>query len=314
MLTDLQKKTAEAIVNTFETGKPRGNYAAVTLLAGDPGHLTYGRSQTTLASGFLYVLVQHYVDTPGAQYADDFRPYLDRLMDKDLSLDHDQNLRTFLKLAGADPVMQREQDEFFDKSFWQPAAAAAASIGIQSALGTAVVYDSRVHGSWVRIRDRTNSAVGTPVKAGEQKWVKAYVDTRRSWLANHSNPLLRKTVYRMDSFLALIAANNWVLALPITVRGQKIDPAVLGVRPDAVDEPEAPAAADGPVRASAEDAAEIKMRLLKVRSPLLQGDDVKQVQRALVAQGLLKAGDVDGKYGNDTAAAVRTFQDRKSVV
>ncbi len=57
MLTDLQKRTAQAIVNIFETGRVRGDYAKVTLIPGDPGHLTYGRSQTTLASGNLHLLI-----------------------------------------------------------------------------------------------------------------------------------------------------------------------------------------------------------------------------------------------------------------
>jgi chitosanase len=50
MVTDLQKRSAEAIVNVFETGTPRGDYGQVTVVPGDTGHLTYGRSQTTLAS------------------------------------------------------------------------------------------------------------------------------------------------------------------------------------------------------------------------------------------------------------------------
>ena len=49
MLTELQKKTTHAIVNIFETGSAHGHYAQVTLMSGDTGHLTYGRSQRTLA-------------------------------------------------------------------------------------------------------------------------------------------------------------------------------------------------------------------------------------------------------------------------
>lgn len=41
MLTEKQKKAAQAIVNIFETGKVEGDYGKVTLLSGDPGHLTY---------------------------------------------------------------------------------------------------------------------------------------------------------------------------------------------------------------------------------------------------------------------------------
>ena len=36
MLTELQKRTAQAIVNLFETGQVRGDYGKVTLIPGDP--------------------------------------------------------------------------------------------------------------------------------------------------------------------------------------------------------------------------------------------------------------------------------------
>ena len=65
MLTSLQKKTVQAIVNIFETGRPYGDYGAVTVLKGDTGHLTYGRSQTTLGSGNLALLIHAYCDADG---------------------------------------------------------------------------------------------------------------------------------------------------------------------------------------------------------------------------------------------------------
>src|SRR5512139_3500789 len=80
MLTDLQKRTAQAIVNIFETGRVRGDYAQVTLIPGDTGHLTYGRSQTTLASGNLYLLVRDYCETPGAALASGLQRYLSGLV------------------------------------------------------------------------------------------------------------------------------------------------------------------------------------------------------------------------------------------
>ncbi|MCX5852459.1 MAG: hypothetical protein NT072_10480 [Deltaproteobacteria bacterium] len=48
MISKIQKKTAQAIVNIFESGRPRGDYGCVTVMAGDTGHLTHGRNQTTL--------------------------------------------------------------------------------------------------------------------------------------------------------------------------------------------------------------------------------------------------------------------------
>lgn len=86
MLTDLQKRTAQAIVNIFETGRVQGDYGKVTLLPGDAGHLTYGRSQTTLASGNLSLLVKNYCEADSAQFAGPLKAYLDRLASCDFSL------------------------------------------------------------------------------------------------------------------------------------------------------------------------------------------------------------------------------------
>ena len=63
----LQEQTAKAIVNIFETGRLKGDYASVVVASGDAGHLTYGRSQTTLASGNLYLLISSYCSAPGAK-------------------------------------------------------------------------------------------------------------------------------------------------------------------------------------------------------------------------------------------------------
>ena len=68
MLSDLQKKTAQAIVNVFETSQVLGDYGKVTLLPGDSGHLTYGRSQTTLASGNLFLLINAYCQAGDAAF------------------------------------------------------------------------------------------------------------------------------------------------------------------------------------------------------------------------------------------------------
>lgn len=289
MLTDLQKRTAQAIVNIFETSQVRGDYGNVTLLPGDTGHLTYGRSQTTLASGNLYLLIKAYCEDDGAQFAEPLRTYLDRLAARDLTLDDDLAFRDLLREAGDDPVMHDVQDRFFDRVYWSPAAQAAISLSINTALGTGVVYDSRVHGSWGRIRDRTLDRYGAVSPIGEEAWIGHYVDERRDWLATNPNPLLQRTVYRMDAFRGLIGEGKWDLSLPLRVRGVVIDEdALLG-----------PAA----IRVSAQDEVE---RTLLLRMPPMRGADVEAVQRALVAAGI--AVDVDGVFGPATAQAVIRFQ------
>ncbi|ABS62562.1 Peptidoglycan-binding domain 1 protein [Parvibaculum lavamentivorans DS-1] len=289
MLSELQKEAAKAIVNIFETGAVRGDYARVTLLAGDSGHLTYGRAQTTLGSGNLHLLIKAYCEAPGAAYARACEPYLPRLADIDLRLDSDWTFRNLLKEAGADPVMRDTQDAFFDRVYWTPAAASAIRLGLTEALSLAIVYDSVVHGSWISLRDRTLAKAGQPSKAGERAWSLAYVRERRNWLAMHSNTLLRKTIYRMEAFEALIAAKNWSLALPMTVRGIRIDEPALGYRP--------------PVTASATD---VTTRNLRLTSPRMTGNDVRALEAALVKEGY--AINCDGVFDEGLEKALKSFQ------
>jgi len=169
MLTDLQKRTAQAVVNVFETGRPQGLYGSVTLIPGDTGHLTYGRSQTTLASGNLYLLIKAYCAAPGAQFAPALNPHLARLAARDTSLDTDMAFRGVLHAAGDDPVMCAVQDQFFDRVYWNPSVQDATTAAVNSALGTNVVYDSHIQGAWAIIRNITNTKHGSATQIGEQR-------------------------------------------------------------------------------------------------------------------------------------------------
>lgn len=293
MLTELQKKAAQAIVNVFETGNPRGEYGRVTLLPNDSGHLTYGRSQTTLASGNLHLLIKAYCETDGAPFADELQSYLKQLANRDLKLDNDETFRNWLKQAGDDPIMHEVQDQFFDRVYWAPSIGKAEAAGITSGLGTGIVYDSCIHGSWERMRDRTTAKHGPANEIGENAWVDHYVQERRDWLANHENTLLHRTVYRMDALHQLIEEGQWDLSLPFRVRGVLIDESVLDVVP---------------VRVSAEDENE---RTLLLKKPPLKGDDVRAVQRALVQAGFAVTG--DGTFGAETDKAIRAFQKQRGL-
>ncbi len=293
MLTDLQRRTAQAIVAIYETGKPQGGYDMVTVTPGDTGHLTYGRSQATLASGNLYLLLKAYVEDENALFSRELLPFLDRARALDTSLDHNEEFRDLLKRAGSDPAMHDTQDAFFDRLFWTPATRAARAISVEEPLSVTVVYDSLIHGSWPRLRDRTMELYGTPAGLGEHEWIEKYIATRHDWLAHHSNRLLRRTVYRMDSFQQLITDRKWELRLPVYVRGIRVDRAALGAPP---------------LRISAE---EDKQRLLLLQEPMMEGEDVQAVQQSLRDEGYELA--VDGIYGPETEQVVRAFQEREEL-
>lgn len=291
MLTPTQKQTAQSIVNLFETGVVLGDYGSVTVIPGDTGHLTFGRSQTTLASGNLLDLLQRYCSNDGARFGQRLAPWLPRFEAIDLGLDTELRLHNLLRATADDPIMRETQDQFFDEVYWQTAARIAANLDITSPLGTAVVYDSTVHGSWKAMRDRTIAQSGSLAALGEKKWIAAYVATRRAWLANHPRSDLRKTAYRMDAFQRLIEQAYWGLELPLVIRGAEISLSTLRATP--------PGCYDGPYPGT---------RSIALQSPLARGLDVRLVQLGLSELGVpIKA---DGIFGQTSATLLKQFQAR----
>lgn len=294
MLADTQRKTAQAIVNIFETAAVLGDYGNVTLIAGDSGHLTFGRSQTTLGSGNLAILLERYCAAPGAALASMLAPFLARFVARDVSLDAERHLHNVLRATADDPVMRATQDVFFDELYWNPALQAATQVGIATPLGVTVVYDSTVHGSWAALRDRTTERVGSPSAAGERTWIPAYVRTRRAWLGNHAREDLRRTVYRMDALQRLIDLGDWALDLPLVVRGQEISATSLNAVP--------PGCYAGPAPGS---------RALALQTPLARGLDVRRLQLGLSAFGA----DItaDGVFGRNSVACLSAYQQHNAL-
>ncbi|MCB1874540.1 MAG: peptidoglycan-binding protein [Chromatiales bacterium] len=289
MLTVTQKKTAQAIVNIFETGSVLGDYGNVTLIQGDTGHLTFGRSQTTLGSGNLALLLEQYCANAGASFASRIAPYLPRLANRDLSLDNEAHLHNLLRATADDSVMRETQDAFFDQVYWEPAVRAATRFGIRTPLGLAVAYDSKIHGSLGTMVTRTIESVGNLDDIGEREWVSAYVKVRGDWLRNHRRSDLRATVYRMDALQRLIELDEWGLELPLVVRGLEISLAFLHSVP--------PKSFDGPLPGS---------RSLGLQSPLARGLDVRLLQLGLSAQGAdIKA---DGVFGKNSQKHLKVYQ------
>jgi len=291
-VNDQQKKIAQAIVNVFETGSVAGRYDSITLLKGDSGHLTYGRSQTTLGSGNLYLLLKAYCEAADAQFASVLQPFLTRLQQIDLTLDTDMTVRGILREAGSDPVMRSQQDAFFDRAYFVPSNKAAVAASLQTALAQAVTYDSFIQGGWQQVSGKVNTTIGkVQGTTTEQKWVGTYVQTRKTWLTSLKDPL-PKTVYRMDSFQQLITDGNWELTLPVKVHG-------VAITADALTN----GTTEQPVRAAVVNAAH---PILELTTPYTTGADVLALQKALAANGA-NAG-TDGVFGPLTSVLVKQFQ------
>ncbi len=212
------------ILNVFETGTPEGKYDMLVIYddgANDSYQITYGRSQTT-EQGNLRKLIDMYVDNNG-KYADDFVPYLDKIGLE--SLVDDENFKSLLiKAAREDMIMRNTQDSFFDEVYWNPAVEWFERNGFELPLTMLVAYDSYIQSGCIPMFLRKRFIEKPPAKGGdEKKWTASYVEARYQWLKYHEKKILRKTIYRTQTFLNEIARDNWNLdKLPINANGIKV--------------------------------------------------------------------------------------------
>lgn len=211
------------VLNVFETGSPEGDYSNVSIYKDGGGgsykQITYGASQTT-QDGNLDKLLYKYLDTI-AEKTDAAAIIAECLPTKnDRSLVNNKKFIQALKDAGKDPIMQKCQDEFFDEAYFIPAYKWFKTNGFTTPLAMLVIYDSFIHSGGILSFLRKRFSEVPPANGGDEKaWIKAYVNTRYSWLANHSNKILRNTVYRMKTMQALIKENDWELNGPINANG-----------------------------------------------------------------------------------------------
>ena len=292
-ITQTQSRTVQAIVNLFETSQVRGDYGQVTLLAGDTGHLTFGRSQTTLGSGGLHTLIARYCANSGARFGARLETWLPAMQARDLALDRDLALHNILRATADDPVMRDTQDTFFDEAYFAKAMRAAGKAGIREPLGCAVVYYSWVHGAFPLVSKRVH---GTPASRGERAWLTDYVAVRRDWLAGSSRADLRATTYRMDAFARLIELGMWGLELPLVVRGAEISEATLAALPSTC--------YDGPQPGA-------RSLVFQTSVPLCRCLDVRLVQVALGERGASVR--ADGVFGRASANGVADLQRAKGM-
>lgn len=289
MLTDIQVKTAKAMIEIFENGSygDVAGYSAISDSPNDKGGLSYGIAQCSLMSGNLGSLIEDYIMS-GGEYAAALQPYLAQLKTKNVAPDNDSYLRSVLTDAGSDPVMQTCQDQFFDRNFWTPSVKIAESYGFVTSLSYAVIYDGHIQGSFNAIADITAHQLGYPSAANEKQWVAAYISNRSNWLQSEGG-ILATTTYRMDTFDDLMHDNNWELALPFTVRGVTLTQDRLTK------------------------VHTIFTRALYYTNPAMIGEDIKLLQSTLISLMPDINLTTTGHFDQLTESAVRAFQASKGL-
>lgn len=210
------------VLRVFETGSKKGDYSNISIYADGPNkvrQITYGCAQTT-ESGNLKTLLTRYInENPTTAAAKIIKDRLPKVGKRPYLVD-DKTFIQALRDAGKEEVMQRVQDKFFDDVYWNPAYKWFHNNGFTLPLSMLVIFDSFIHSGSILsfLRNRFKEVV--PVNGGREKeWISEYVRVRKSWLANHSNTILRNTTYRMDTMQRAISGSNWSLAAPLNAHG-----------------------------------------------------------------------------------------------
>jgi chitosanase len=211
------------ILSVAETGKPVWDPASVYKYNDGPK----GTPQWTLSIGFtelggnLKRVLEHYAQLGGA-FAAQFAPYMEVMGSKHITDPEFKNL--LVQVGKEDPLMMRAQEEMFDKLYLGPAFTWAAKHGFTLPLSYLVIADSFLHSGSMLDFLMNRFSEGKPRDGGdEQAWIRDYVKARKDWLVNHSNQILRNTIYRCDCYLNQIKTDNWDLEqTPVVMHGTPV--------------------------------------------------------------------------------------------
>ena len=234
---------ANQITSIMEGGSVKGDYAALTIVE-DGGIVSYGKHQSTLKSGSLESILVAYLASSKSATAQALQGYMSRVKQKDVTLRTEKGFLDALRAAASEKEMQVAQDMVFRKGYWDPAVQAAQGGGLQSPLGFALLYDTKIQGGMEDCMLAASSKCGGNVgaKVGDKivtelNFLKAFNDAREERLegiavgceekaakpatkADEARQLrvraqaIRASKYRCRAFRKLLEAGNLNVAGP----------------------------------------------------------------------------------------------------
>ena len=216
------KPLIKQILLAFEQSSTKIKYDKIYKYDDGPN----GIKQITLSFGItefgnLRNFLKDYISADG-ENAKYFASHIDKV--GKVSLVTDNDFIDKLKESASDPIMQKCQEEAFEKMYIDPAYQFCTKNGLVKNLSKLVIADSYLHSGSILSSLRNSFKETVPSNGGnEEKWVECYCKARKSWLANHSRKILHNTVYRMNFMLDRIEKGDWELTQsPFNANGVKI--------------------------------------------------------------------------------------------
>lgn len=221
-MNPLKKDLIRKIINAFENGVAESDYSTIYIYRDGPNQVR----QITLGFGIteygnLKSLIEKYVKA-GGLYSTHFQPYLSKI-GKSALVDDAQFKTLLVSAATQDPIMRQCEDEIYDEKYWNLAYRFFESNGFTTNLSMAVIMDSFIHSGSILPFLRKRFPATVPSNGGsENEWIRQYLNTRRAWLAGHSNRILRNTLYRVDFLKTQLDKSNLDLEGPLSPNGVKV--------------------------------------------------------------------------------------------
>lgn len=234
-MTAEQKRRAEQLISLFENGTTEIQYGYVENLDDGRGY-TCGRAGFTTGTGDVLEVIQRFTKQVSNNPLVKYIPELKRLdslpedSSKRADVSHLQGFPQAWKSLANNKLFRAAQDSVVDDWYYSPAMSRADQVGLKTALGRAIFYDTIIqHGDGedpdglpALIATTKKKMGGTP-KTGvdEKKWIAAFLDVRRADLAHAHDPDTRdewaQSVGRVDAFKQLIRSGNFDLNSPLVI-------------------------------------------------------------------------------------------------
>ena len=227
-LADPQTKLRAArVISTFENSTTDIQYDYAEDISDGRG-ITAGRAGFTSGTGDLLEVVERYAgqrpDSPLAAYL----PALQKDNGSDSTDGLDGFPDVWKQTSQTDPLLNQIQDQVADELYFQPAMARAQQLGVGSALGQLIIWDTDVqHGDGDPTEEPdglsaiTNEVVGEygPVAGNEATWLADFLRVRRAHLQNPADPSTRDawqdSVSRVDALQSILDTGNLDLTPPL---------------------------------------------------------------------------------------------------
>ena len=217
------KSCAERMISVFENETTSLQYDYVENLNDGRG-FTAGRTGFVTRDGDLLQVVELYDRVRPSNPLSGLVPVLRTVLGT-----ASKGFPAAWRKAAADPLFRRAQDQISDRLYYAPAMQAADDLHLQSPLAKFALYDASIqHGTGTDVDSlgaiiRATIAVrGRPDKAGEAKWLAAFLQARKKVLLNATDPQTRAawkdSVGRVNEQLRLLREGNLQLAGPLTLK------------------------------------------------------------------------------------------------